>query len=68
MTATELGDPTGASSSAAQPRYRLGIDIGGTFTDIVILDDSGRLYDKKVLSSPMTTARPSSPGCANCSN
>lgn len=32
--------------------YRLGIDIGGTFTDIVLLDDSGGIRTKKLLSSP----------------
>ncbi len=32
--------------------WRLGIDIGGTFTDIALLGDDGRLVSKKVLSSP----------------
>ncbi len=32
--------------------YRLGIDIGGTFTDIAILGGDGRLCTKKILSSP----------------
>jgi len=32
--------------------YRLGIDIGGTFTDIVLLCDDGALYSKKILSTP----------------
>ena len=32
--------------------YRLGVDIGGTFTDIVLLDESGTLYNKKILSTP----------------
>lgn len=32
--------------------YRLGVDIGGTFTDIVLLAQDGELYAKKVLSSP----------------
>lgn len=32
-------------------RFRLGADIGGTFTDIVLLDDEGTLYTKKVSSS-----------------
>ena len=32
--------------------YRLGIDIGGTFTDIVLLDASGALRNKKILSTP----------------
>ena len=32
--------------------YRLGIDIGGTFTDIVLLSDEGAIYSKKILSTP----------------
>ncbi|MBI4184564.1 MAG: hydantoinase/oxoprolinase family protein [Proteobacteria bacterium] len=32
--------------------YRLGVDIGGTFTDIVLLDPNGTLHSKKVLSTP----------------
>jgi N-methylhydantoinase A len=34
-----------------QPRFRVGIDIGGTFTDIVFLDPEGGLHTKKVSSS-----------------
>lgn len=33
-------------------RYRLGIDIGGTFTDIVLLGEDGVVHTKKILSSP----------------
>ncbi|MEX2642156.1 MAG: hydantoinase/oxoprolinase family protein [Acetobacterales bacterium] len=32
--------------------HRLGVDIGGTFTDIVLIDPDGKLYSKKVLSTP----------------
>lgn len=32
--------------------YRIGVDIGGTFTDITLLDEHGRVQTKKVLSSP----------------
>jgi len=32
--------------------YRLGVDIGGTFTDIVLLDADGALHNKKILSTP----------------
>ncbi len=32
--------------------YRLGVDIGGTFTDIVILAPDGTIYSKKVSSTP----------------
>ena len=33
-------------------QYRLGVDIGGTFTDIVLLADDGRYWTKKVASTP----------------
>lgn len=33
-------------------RYRLGVDIGGTFTDIVVIDDHGTVFSKKLLSTP----------------
>ena len=32
--------------------YRLGVDIGGTFTDIVLLAPDGKVHGKKVLSTP----------------
>jgi N-methylhydantoinase A/oxoprolinase/acetone carboxylase beta subunit len=31
---------------------RIGIDIGGTFTDIVAVDDAGRLHVTKALATP----------------
>jgi N-methylhydantoinase A len=37
--------------------FRVGIDIGGTFTDIVLLNDQGRLITKKVSSSVGDYAR-----------
>lgn len=33
------------------PKIRLGVDIGGTFTDIVILNDSGNMYFGKTLTT-----------------
>jgi N-methylhydantoinase A len=33
-------------------RYALGADIGGTFTDLILLRSDGRLSSKKVLSTP----------------
>jgi N-methylhydantoinase A len=33
-------------------QYRVGVDIGGTFTDIVLLGDDGRLHTHKLLSTP----------------
>src|SRR5688572_27739313 len=32
--------------------YRAGVDIGGTFTDIVLVDNQGRVFTKKVSSTP----------------
>ncbi|HSV50514.1 MAG TPA: hydantoinase/oxoprolinase family protein [Burkholderiaceae bacterium] len=32
--------------------YRVGADIGGTFTDIVVADDQGGLHTRKVSSTP----------------
>jgi N-methylhydantoinase A len=32
--------------------YRAGVDIGGTFTDIVLADSTGRVHTKKVSSTP----------------
>jgi hypothetical protein len=37
--------------------FRAGIDIGGTFTDLVFLDEGGRLHTKKVSSSVDDYAR-----------
>jgi len=33
-------------------RYRIAVDVGGTFTDIVLMTPGGRTVPKKVLSSP----------------
>src|SRR5215470_7275485 len=38
-------------------RFRVAVDIGGTFTDIVFLDAEGRLHVKKVSSSVEDYAR-----------
>ena len=37
---------------AAVADLRLGVDIGGTFTDIILLGADGTLFSKKVLSTP----------------
>jgi N-methylhydantoinase A len=37
--------------------FRLGVDIGGTFTDVVLLGDDGSVRTKKVLSTPVDYAR-----------
>ena len=36
----------------AAEKYRVGADIGGTFTDIVFLSENGRILTRKVPSTP----------------
>ena len=36
----------------SEKESRIGIDIGGTFTDIVLVDKNGKIYEKKILSTP----------------
>src|SRR5687768_7103848 len=33
---------------------RIGVDIGGTFTDVVLSDSRGKLYEDKVSSTPQS--------------
>jgi N-methylhydantoinase A len=43
--------------SSSPPRYRLGVDVGGTHTDLVLLDAaSGTLMVEKVASTPKNPA------------
>jgi len=45
------------SLSAKRPQYRLGVDVGGTHTDLVLLDsDTGELLVEKVASTPKNPA------------
>ena len=37
---------------STQKTYRIGIDIGGTFTDIVLMGDDGSVLTQKVPSTP----------------
>src|SRR3954447_5046020 len=46
-----------ASAEAAAGRFRLGVDIGGTFTDVVLLGEDGSLHARKLLSTPDDYAR-----------
>ena len=44
--------------SAATPRYRLGIDTGGTFTDVVAIDEhTGSITTTKTPSTPSDPSR-----------
>ena len=36
----------------SEPAARIGADIGGTFTDIALVDGDGRLSVRKVVSTP----------------
>ncbi|AYD04471.1 hydantoinase/oxoprolinase family protein [Neorhizobium sp. NCHU2750] len=40
------------TGSKGKGGYRLGVDIGGTFTDIVMIDTLGTVFSKKLLSTP----------------
>ena len=42
---------------APAPSVRVGIDIGGTFTDVVLYDRGGRLWEQKVSTSTGDEAR-----------
>src|SRR5918995_5772024 len=44
--------------------FRIGVDIGGTFTDIVLMDDNGRVLTRKVSSSVDDYARSIAEGLA----
>ncbi|MGP6158944.1 MAG: hydantoinase/oxoprolinase family protein [Vulcanimicrobiaceae bacterium] len=40
------------AAPASRPAWRLGVDIGGTFTDLVALADDGRRLERKLPSTP----------------
>ncbi|WP_165789425.1 hydantoinase/oxoprolinase family protein [Billgrantia endophytica] len=46
-----------------QPTYRLGVDIGGTFTDIVMIGETGEVFSKKLLSTPRDYSEAIENGC-----
>jgi N-methylhydantoinase A len=45
-------EPTGRRRAGDRGRYSVGIDTGGTFTDIVVLGPDGALHTRKVLTTP----------------
>src|SRR6185312_8797407 len=47
-----LARPRSPGVNDASMRTRVGVDIGGTFTDLVILDETGRVLRTKVPSTP----------------
>ncbi len=53
-----------SNSTATQPRYRLGVDVGGTHTDLVLLDSvTGQLMVEKI--RPTVTDADVVCGCLN---
>ena len=48
---------TNQKISSQQVSYRLGVDIGGTFTDIVLVGPSGQIMTRKVSSTEDDYAR-----------
>ncbi|MXX69000.1 MAG: hydantoinase/oxoprolinase family protein [Gemmatimonadales bacterium] len=44
--------------------YRVGVDVGGTFTDVVLLGDDGRMVARKVSSTPEDYSRGIAEGVA----
>ena len=44
--------------------YRIGVDVGGTFTDVVLLGDDGRMAARKVSSTPEDYSRGIAEGLA----
>src|SRR3954452_11814836 len=46
------------AAEASNPSYRLGVDVGGTFTDLLLIDEtSGQLYSAKVPSTPEDSSK-----------
>ena len=41
-----------SASSRLSPPWRIGVDVGGTFTDLAIIDAEGSLHIAKVPSTP----------------
>src|SRR5262245_16568469 len=55
-TEAQMGNiPTGRPSLVAP--WRIGIDVGGTFTDLVLIDSAGTLLVVKVASVPADPSR-----------
>ncbi|MEZ5738101.1 MAG: hydantoinase/oxoprolinase N-terminal domain-containing protein [Burkholderiaceae bacterium] len=49
---------TTTGRTGAEHRYRIGVDIGGTFTDFVLLDlATGALHNEKCLTTPDDPSR-----------
>src|SRR5665213_2397049 len=44
-------------SAGAEKRIRIAVDIGGTFTDIALLTETGFIHQSKISSSPADPSR-----------
>src|SRR6266540_2610220 len=53
---SSISSPT-TKEARHMPGFRVGVDIGGTFTDLVFLGEDGQLHTKKVSSSVDNYAR-----------
>lgn len=54
--------------TTSTPLYRLGVDIGGTFTDIVMISETGDVFSKKILSTPKDYSEAIENGCRELLN
>ena len=48
-----------SASSRLSPPWRIGVDVGGTFTDLALIDADGALHIAKVPSTPRIPAKAS---------
>jgi N-methylhydantoinase A len=48
--------PTSGEEPRRYPTARVGVDVGGTFTDLVACDDAGRMSALKVPTTPANPA------------
>ncbi len=53
--ATEARVPSEAAAGLAAP-WRIGVDVGGTFTDLVLTDDNGAVFTFKAPTNPANPA------------
>ena len=58
MSSSEPQQASRAHNATPPQRYRFGFDIGGTFTDFVLIDaQSGRIASYKTLTTPHHPAK-----------
>ena len=57
MTTKHTASPTSTSPPRPQAPWRIGVDVGGTFTDLVLADATGETWVAKVPSVPTDPSR-----------